>query len=112
PMAAVRSEMDIVAYKLNALSIADLPVGLTKQQAVEARGAEGSANTSSARTVLTWPHVLVEDKANDDVMLDPLSSRLAGVVIATDLSLGYHHSPSNREIKGVLDLEVPINFYP
>ena len=112
PTAAVRAEMDIVSHKLNAISIADLPVGLTKQQAIEARGAEGSANTSSARTVLTYPHVVVEDKANGDVMLDPLSSRLAGVMIATDLSLGYHHSPSNREIKGVLDLEVPINFYP
>lgn len=112
PTAAVRVEQDVVAHKLNALSIADLPAGLTKQEAVEARGAEGIANTSSARTILTYPHVLVEDKANGGEMLDPLSSRMAGLMIATDLTQGYHHSPSNREIRGVLGLEVPINFYP
>lgn len=112
PTAAVRVEMDVVAHKLNAMSIADLPAGLTKQQAVEARGAEGAANTSSPRTILTYPHVVVEDKVNDDVMLDPLSSRIAGLMIATDLTQGYHHSFSNREMRGVLDLEVPINFYP
>lgn len=114
PTPAVRVEMDVVAHKLNALAICDLPAGLTKQQAVEARGTEGdfNFNTSSARTILTYPHVWVEDKANGGEMLDPLSSRMAGLMIATDLSQGYHHSASNREIKGVLDLEVPINFYP
>ena len=33
-------------------------------------------------------------------------------MIATDLEEGYHHSPSNREIKGVTGTEVDINFYP
>lgn len=114
PTATVRAEMDVVASRLNAMSICDLPLGLTKQQAVEARGVAGSANTSSARTILTYPHVVVADPSSLDggVMLDPLSSRLAGVIIATDLEQGWHHSPSNREIKGVVDMEVPINFYP
>ncbi|PYE87504.1 phage tail sheath family protein [Phyllobacterium leguminum] len=113
PAATVRAEMDVVAHRLNALAIADLPLGLTKQQAVEARGATGIANTSSARTILTYPHVVIEDTAGAaETRLDPLSSRLAGVIIATDLEQGWHHSSSNREIKGIVDLEVPINFYP
>lgn len=113
PTATVRAEMDVVATRLNAISIADLPLGLTKQQAVEARGVTGSANTSSARTILTYPHVVIEDTTGaTETRLDPLSSRLAGVIIATDLEQGWHHSPSNREIKGVVDLETPINFYP
>ncbi|MUO78147.1 phage tail protein [Agrobacterium vitis] len=113
PSAVVRAEMDVVASRLNALAIADLPLGLTKQQAVEARGTSGTANTSSARTVLTYPHVVIEDTTGAaETRLDPLSSRLAGVIIATDLDEGWHHSPSNREIKGVVDLETPINFYP
>ena len=113
PAATVRAEMDVVASRLHALSIADLPLGLTKQQAVEARGATGSANTSSARTVLTYPHVVIEDTTGAaETRLDPLSSRLAGIIIATDLNEGWQNSPSNREIKGVVDLEVPINFYP
>lgn len=113
PTATVRAEMDVVATRLNALAIADLPLGLTKQQAVESRGATGMANTSSARTVLTYPHVVVEDTTGaTETRLDPLSSRLAGVIIATDLDQGWHHSSSNREIKGVVDLETAINFYP
>ncbi|MCA1492703.1 phage tail sheath subtilisin-like domain-containing protein [Ensifer sp. NBAIM29] len=113
PAATVRAEMDVVATRLNAIAIADLPLGLTKQQAVESRGTTGTANTSSARIVLTYPHVVVEDTTGAaETRLDPLSSRLAGVIIATDLDQGYHHSASNREIKGVVDLEVPINFYP
>lgn len=108
----VRVEMDVVAHKLNALALVDLPVGLTKQQAVEARGVAGNFNTSSARTVLCYPHVKVTDPVSGDERLDPLSQRLAGVMIATDLEQGYHHSPSNREIKGVIGTEVDINFYP
>lgn len=113
PTPTVRAEMDVVANRLHAIAIADLPLGLTKQQAVEARGATGTANTSSARTVLTYPHVVIADVTGTaETRLDPLSARLAGVIIATDLEEGWHHSPSNREIKGVVDLEVPINFYP
>lgn len=113
PTPTVRAEMDVVANRLHAIAIADLPLGLTKQQAVEARGATGTANTSSARTVLTYPHVVIADTTGAaETRLDPLSARLAGVIIATDLEQGWHHSASNREIKGVVDLEVPINFYP
>lgn len=113
PTATVRAEMDVVASRLNAIAICDLPLGLTKQQAVEARGGAGSANTSSARVVLTYPHVTIEDTTGAaETRLDPLSSRLAGLIIATDLNEGWHNSPSNREIKGVVDTEVPINFYP
>ncbi|MGV1825597.1 phage tail sheath family protein [Agrobacterium vitis] len=113
PSAVVRSEMDVVASRLNAMAIADLPLGLTKQQAAETRGTTGMANTSSPRVILTYPHVVIEDTTGAaETRLDPLSSRLAGVIIATDLDEGWHHSPSNREIKGVVDLETAINFYP
>ncbi|BCH63683.1 bacteriophage protein [Agrobacterium vitis] len=113
PSAVVRSEMDVVASRLNAMAIADLPLGLTKQQAAETRGATGMANTSSPRVILTYPHVVIEDTTGAaGTRLDPLSARLAGVIIATDLDEGWHHSPSNREIKGVVDLETAINFYP
>ncbi len=77
PTDTVRAEMDVVATRLNAIAICDLPLGLTKQQAVEARGVAGSANTSSARVVLTYPHVEIEDTTGAaETRLDPLSSRL------------------------------------
>ncbi|MCC2099165.1 MAG: phage tail protein, partial [Hyphomicrobiales bacterium] len=52
------------------------------------------------------------DAITGDPRLEPMSQRLAGVLIATDLNEGYHNSPSNREIKGVIGAEVDINFYP
>lgn len=111
---SVREEMNSVAHKLNAMAICDLPIGLTKQQAVEARGTGGlvNANTSSARTIFTYPHVKVADTVTGDERLEPLSQRLAGLMIETDLTQGYHHSPSNRELRGVIGAEVDINFYP
>lgn len=110
----VRVEMDSMAHMLNAMAICDLPVGLTKQQAVSARGTSGvvNANTSSARTILTYPHVKVADTITGDERLEPLSQRLAGLMIQTDLEQGYHHSASNREIAGVIGIETDINFYP
>ena len=111
---AVRVQMDQLAHKLNAIAFCDLPIGLTKQQAVEARGTEGvvNANTSSARTVLCYPHIKVEDKVNGGERLDPLSQNVVGVLIDTDQRYGYHHSMSNREIKRAIGTEVDINFYP
>ncbi|MEH6740504.1 MAG: phage tail sheath subtilisin-like domain-containing protein [Sulfitobacter sp.] len=110
----IRTAMDAMAHKLNAMAICDLPVGLTLQQAVEARGTGGvvNANTSSARTILTYPHVKVADTVTGDERLEPLSQRLAGLMIQTDLEQGYHHSASNRELAGVIGTEVDINFYP
>lgn len=110
---AVRTEMANVAEKLNAVAICDLPIGLTIQQAVEARGTGGvvNANTSSDRVIFTYPHVKVADAVTGEERLEPLSRRLAGLMIQTDLEKGYHHSPSNRELAGVIGLEVDINFY-
>lgn len=110
----VRVEMDAMAHKLNAMAICDLPVGLTKQQAVEARGTSGvvNANTSSPRTILTYPHVKVADAITGDERLEPLSQRLAGLMIKTDLEQGYHQSASNREFAGVIGSEVDIDFFP
>lgn len=111
---AVRVQMDSLAHKLNAIAFCDLPIGLTKQQAVEARGAEGifNANIASERVVLCYPHIKVEDKINGGERLDPLSQNVVGVLINTDQTEGYHHSFSNRPIKRALGGEVDINFYP
>ncbi len=110
-IAGVRLEMDQMAHLLNGHAVCDLPIGLTKQQAVEARGTEGDANTSSARTILCYPHVKVADLVSGNERLEPLSQRLVGAMINTDLQEGYHHSPSNREIH-IVGTEVDINFVP
>lgn len=111
-LAGVRAEMEVQANDLNAMYIADLPAGLTVQQAVEARGATGSHNTSSMRAILTYPHLKAYDPVIDDVALQPYSQHLAGMIIATDLANGYHNSPSNRQMADILGLERDLEYLP
>jgi len=111
-LAGVRAEMEVQANDLSAVYLADLPAGLTVQQAVEQRGTSGAYNTGSMRAVLTYPHLKVYDPVIDDVALQPFSQHLAGMMVASDLSYGYHHSPSNRTMSDVLGLERDLEFIP
>ncbi|GAB6035878.1 hypothetical protein JCM15519_04370 [Fundidesulfovibrio butyratiphilus] len=108
PLTAVRAELDVLAESLRAICFADAPVGTTFQQALEGRGSSGSINfnTSSARTVLCYPHCTVYDTASDTTVLQPYSPRLAGAQAARDQDEGYWWSPSNRELQGISGMEI------
>lgn len=97
----VWSAMIPVAENLRAMVLADLPSGLTPQEAIEARGVSGTHNSSSDRLVVCYPRV----KTSTDGTTQPLSSFVAGVMAAKDIKEGYHCSPSNTEIKGIIGLE-------
>lgn len=109
-LASVVTELDALAGKLRALALVDAPIGTTVADAIAGRGPAGTINfnTSSQRVVLCFPHVKVFDLAKNAEVLEPLSQRLAGVIAATDDREGYHFSPSNREIRGVVGMERPI----
>lgn len=109
---SVRAQMAVVCNKIKAINITDMPLGLTPQQALEERGTSGLYNTASERAVLCYPRVKALDSASDDLTLQPFSQHYTGVLIATDLSQGYHYSPSNREMVDVFGLERDIAFYP
>ena len=111
----VRVEMDIIMTRLKGHAIVDLPIGLNIQQAIESRGISGvvNFNTSSPRTLICYPHILVQDTENGGQKLDPLSTAVAGALIEVGTRRsGVNHSPSNKEIKRALDTETPINWYP
>lgn len=111
----VRTALSQMANRLYGHALVDMPVGLSPQQAVEARGALGvvNSNTADNRTVICYPHIRVEDKENGGTKLDPLSTALAGAIINQDLTKGGpNHSPSNIEISRALDMEVPILWEP
>lgn len=111
-LAGVRTEMEVVAQRLHAMSVWDLPSGLTIQQAIAERGTSGGYNTASARAIACYPQVLAYDPVVDDLALQPYSQHYAGVMVATDLAEGYHYSPSNHEMADVRGLERDISFYP
>lgn len=104
---AVVSEINTICNKIRAIGIVDAPVGATVQDIITGRGPQGTINfnTSSQRLVLCYPHLKVYDSESDSIQLQPYSQRLAGVIAAKDVEKGYHWSPSNTEIQGIVGLE-------
>ena len=104
---AVVSELNTICNKIRAIGIVDAPVGATVQDVITGRGPQGTINfnTSSERIVLCYPHLKVYDAETDSIKLQPYSQRLAGVIAAKDVEKGYHWSPSNTEIQGIVGVE-------
>lgn len=104
---AVVTEMNTICNKIRAMGIIDAPVGTTVQEVIKGRGPEGTINfnTSSDRIIPCYPHLKVYDSESDSIKLQPYSQRLAGVIAAKDVEKGYHWSPSNTEIQGIVGIE-------
>ncbi len=104
---AVVTEINTICNKIRAIGLVDAPVGATVQDVIKGRGNEGTINfnTSSDRIVLCYPHLKVYDADTDSIKLQPYSQRLAGVIAAKDIEKGYHWSPSNTEIQGIIGVE-------
>jgi len=104
---AVVSQMKAICDKIRAIGLVDAPIGTTVQEAITGRGPEGTINfnTSSDRVILCYPHLKVYDSESDSNILQPYSQRLAGVIAAKDVNKGYHWSPSNTEINGIVGVE-------
>lgn len=104
---AVATEINAVSGNIKAIGLIDAPVGTTVQNAITGRGPSGTINFnfSSDRLVLCYPHLKVYDTASNTEKLEPYSQRLAGVIAAKDIERGYHWSPSNTEIKGIIGAE-------
>nr|BDD46396.1 tail protein [bacterium] len=100
----VWSAMLPVAENLRAAVLADIDTGKTVDEAIAARGTSGTHNSSSDRLIICYPRV----KISTDGTTMPLSVYLSGVMAAKDIKEGYHVSPSNTEIKGIIGLERPL----
>ncbi|WP_139787699.1 phage tail sheath subtilisin-like domain-containing protein, partial [Salmonella enterica] len=95
------------AEALGAITYIDAPIGTTFQQVLAGRGPQGAINfnTSSDRARLCYPHVKVYDSATNSEVLEPLSSRAAGLRAKVDLEKGFWWSNSNQEIQGITGVE-------
>lgn len=104
---SVSTELITQAENLGAITYIDAPVGTTFQQVLTGRGSKGAINfnTSSDRARLCYPHVKVYDSATDAEVLEPLSSRAAGLRAKVDLEKGFWWSNSNQEIQGITGVE-------
>ncbi|TNF65687.1 MAG: phage tail protein [Gammaproteobacteria bacterium] len=95
-------EMLSIADRLKAIIIAEAP-STTDQAAIAYQNSFGSA-----RVYVVDPKVLV---LKDGLEVAKASSpRVAGLIARIDKHYGWHYSPSNHEIYGVVGTERPIDF--
>lgn len=102
--APVASALDIIAEKLKAIVISEGP------EAVPDEGFAFRQLFSSKRIFCVAPSVKVWDTLADAPAIESNSARIAGLIVKNDLERGYHTSPSNREIKGIIGTSRAIDF--
>lgn len=103
--ATMATALETLAGQLNAIAYVQAPKGTTLAKAIAGRGPEGTINfkTSSDRTHLFFPHVVGERNT-----LESLATHAAGLRMKTDVDDGYWFSTSNRQLKGVIGVEIPL----
>jgi phage tail sheath protein FI len=107
----VSEDLAIAARALRAFAWIDAPAGMTPSQAIQARGESGPMNTSSKDVAFCYPHVKTTSASGETVLMG-MSAFIAGAQAAKDLTVGFHHSASNTELRGVTGLERPIENDP
>ncbi|UAA38222.1 phage tail sheath subtilisin-like domain-containing protein [Paraneptunicella aestuarii] len=101
---AVVTEMLTIADRLRAVIIADGP-STNDADAVTYR-----ANFANSRVYLVDPAARVFDTTTSTEVVQPMSSRVAGLVARTDNEKGFWWSPSNQEIYGIVGTERAVDF--
>ena len=98
----VVAELLGIAERLRAIVIADCP-NETKEEAVDYREDWGSPRIFCA---YPWAKVF----KNDEVIEEPFSARIAGLIAKSDNERGFWWSPSNSVINGIVGISKPIDF--
>lgn len=103
--ATMATALETLASQLNAIAYLQGTQGTTLAQAITGRGPQGTINfkTASGRTHLFFPHVIGERKT-----LESLATHAAGLRMKTDVEDGYWFSTSNRQLNGVIGVEMPL----
>lgn len=103
-VASTAAAIETLAEQLNAVAYIQAPLGTTLPQAIAGRGPEGEINfkTSSERTHLFFPQVIGSQGVEN------LAVHAAGLRMLTDVEHGYWFSTSNRQLRGVIGIEVPL----
>ncbi len=100
----VVAELLGIAEKLKAVIIADCP-NTNETEAIHYRKDWGSSRIYPA-----YPWCKVLDTQTGDIVEQPLSSRIAGLIAKSDNERGFWWSPSNMVINGIVGISKPIDF--
>jgi phage tail sheath protein FI len=98
----VAKELQAIAERLRAIAITDCP-NETKEEAVDYREDFGSA-----RIYCAYPWVKL--MKGEEIVEEPASARIAGLIAKSDNERGFWWSPSNLELNGIIGISKPIDF--
>lgn len=100
----VVAELEGIADRMGAVIIADGPN--TTDAAAQAYAGDWG---TTARVYVVDPWVKVMNSAGD-IVDEPASARVAGVIARTDNDIGFWVSPSNQGISGIVGTARPVDF--
>ncbi|ATO57119.1 phage tail sheath subtilisin-like domain-containing protein [Bartonella sp. 1-1C] len=98
----VAAELIGIAERLRAIVVIDAP-NTTDEAALAA-----AKDFDSKRAILIDPFVKVN--RNGEILEEPASAAVAGVIAKIDFANGFWHSPSNKVINGIVGIARPIDF--
>jgi len=102
--ASVLTELLSVANKLRAVIVADAG----EEGATPAEAQTYANSFDSNRVYMVYPQVKVSRGGVD--VVEPASSRVAGIIAKTDNDKGFWWSPSNQTIVGITGVDYPVGF--
>jgi len=116
-LGAVKSEMQKICARTEAMAYIDTPDGFTFDDAMGSRGTAGEFVNLDDGQKLLFPHFLVANPAyNPDItgsqkfLNKPMSPFMAGLRAKVDLEEGWHVSSSNHRVYGVEGMDVDLTF--
>ena len=112
-LAAVATEMIAKAEALRGIALIDAPSFASSSDTVSdviaERGVTGTYagfQSASKSAMLLYPYLKRYDFATDATVLTPPSPYFAGIISASDNERGFWFSPSNRQIQGIVGVEL------
>lgn len=98
--ASMARTLEAYAEQLNAIAYIQAPRATTVSQALAGRGPLGTINfNTAAKSYLFFDHI------NEG---EELATHAAGLRMYIDVTKGYWHSISNKELKGVTKTDIPL----
>ena len=115
-LSVVKSELQAIVAKTEAMAYIDTPDGFTFDDAMTSRGVGGEFANLDEGQKLLFPHFLVGNPDYVDggtepkFLTVPMSATAAGLRAKVDLELGWHQSSSNNRYYGVEGMDVDLTF--
>lgn len=103
--ASCAAALATLADQLHAKAYVQLPKGTSLSKAIQSRGPLGTLNASASNENVRHFYPYVIGSSNS---LESLATHAAGLRLKVDVEHGYWFSTSNRELSGVIGMEVPL----